>query len=107
MSVSRSQQSGEIKEFENTKDRQRVSDLADFYSIIRRTEALEAAYSRNAISQMEYAESCKLLISQFKTAETPLISTKAIANADSFFREFQVDCPRAYERLVISGILSQ
>ena len=95
---------GEIKAFDNSKERRRVEDLADFYSIIKRTEALEAAYSRDAVSRDEYSSACFLLISQFKTAERPLIATKAIADADSFFREYQLECPRAYERLISSGV---
>jgi ESCRT-I complex subunit VPS28 len=100
----RGKHNGEIKQFDNIKERQRVDDLADFYSIIKRTEALEAAYSRDAISRDEYSAACHLLISQFKTAEAPLLTTKAIASADSFFKEFHVDCPRAYERLISSGV---
>lgn len=94
----------EIKQFDNNKERSRVEDLADFYSIIKRTEALEAAYSRDAISQEDYSTACFLLISQFKTAEAPLIRQNAIASADAFFKEFHVDCPRAYERLISSGV---
>ena len=85
------------------KERKSLEDLADLYSIIRTTESLEAAYSRDAITPAEYAEACKRLISQFKTTEAALVSSKAIVSADSFIREFQVDCPRAYERLLISG----
>jgi hypothetical protein len=114
---------GEIKLFENTKvsrfylysqkgvefntfllqERKCVEDLADLYSIIRATESLEAAYSRDAITPDEYAEACKRLISQFKSTESALVSSKAIVSADKFITEFQVDCPRAYERLIVSG----
>mmetsp|Transcript_10255 Transcript_10255/g.15381 ORF Transcript_10255/g.15381 Transcript_10255/m.15381 type:complete len:218 (+) Transcript_10255:3-656(+) len=95
---------GEIKLFETSKERKSLEDLADLYSIIRATESLETAYSRDAITPSEYAESCKRLISQFKTTEVALVSSKAIISAENFIREYQVDCPRAYERLIISGV---
>ncbi len=95
--------SGEIKLFDNNKERNRLEDLADFYAIIKTTESLEAAYSRDATTPDEYADACKRLISQFKTAESALVSGKAIVSAEQFIREFQIDCPRAYERLIVSG----
>lgn len=58
---------GEIKLFDNTKERRGLESLADLYSIIRATEALETAYSRDSFSSGEYAEACTKLISQFKT----------------------------------------
>jgi ESCRT-I complex subunit VPS28 len=94
---------GEIKMYENSKERDHLERLADLYSIIKVTELLEAAYARDAITPSEYSESCNRLISQFKTTEKGLVLSKAIVSADSFFKEYQIDCPRAYERLVLSG----
>lgn len=94
----------EIKLYENNKERDQLERLADLYEIIKTTELLEAAYARDAINPQEYSENCNRLISQFKTTEKGLILSKAIENADTFFKEYQVDCPRAYERLVISGV---
>jgi ESCRT-I complex subunit VPS28 len=96
---------GEVKLYDNNKERNRLEDLADFYAIIKTTESLEAAYSRDATTPEEYADNCKRLISQFKTAESALISGKAIVSAEQFISEFQIDCPRAYERLIVSGII--
>lgn len=94
---------GEIKRFENTKERNRQEELADLFSIIRVTEALETAFSRDAITSSEYTEACTKLISQFKTTESALVSSKAIVSADAFFFEYQIDCPRAKERLLVAG----
>jgi ESCRT-I complex subunit VPS28 len=94
---------GEIKMYDNSKERDQLERLADLYSIIKATELLEAAYARDAITPNEYSESCGRLISQFKGTEKGLVLSKAIENADSFFKDYQIDCPRAYERLVISG----
>lgn len=90
--------------YENSKERDHLERLADLYSIIKVTELLEAAYARDAITPSEYSESCNRLISQFKTTEKGLVLSKAIVSADSFFKEYQIDCPRAYERLVLSGV---
>ena len=94
---------GEIRLFENSKERDHLERLADFYSIIKATDLLEAAYSRDAITPDAYTEACNRLISQFKATEKSLMQSKTIANADSFFTEYHVDCPRAFERLVVSG----
>eukprot|EP01040_Poterioochromonas_malhamensis_P002209 gene2208-2351_t len=94
----------EIKMYENSKERDQLERLADLYEIIKTTELLETAYARDAISPQEYSENCNRLISQFKTTEKGLVLSKAIENADTFFKEYQVDCPRAYERLILSGV---
>lgn len=95
--------SPEVKMYESSKERKGLDDLADLYAIIKATEALEAAYSRDACPANEYTDACKKLISQFKTTEAALVSSKAISSADMFMREYQIDCSRAYERLVIAG----
>lgn len=103
MSYNRPPVNGEIKLFENSKERKRTEELADLYAIIKTTESLEAAYSRDAIDSTEYAEACTKLISQFKTTEAALLSIGAIESADKFFREF-LDCPRARNRLLVVGV---
>lgn len=95
---------GEIKLFENSKERNRGEELADLFAIIRATESLEAAFSRDAISPSEYSEACTRLISQFKTTEAALVASSAIISADSFFKQYQIECPRAFERLLRTGV---
>lgn len=97
------QKLGEIKLFESTSERKRIEDLSDLYAIIRITESIEAAYGRDAVTAAEYTDECTKLISQFKSVESALISSKAIASAEVFIKEFQIECPRAYERLVVAG----
>ena len=89
-----------IKEYDNTKELTKNEELAEYYAIIKATELLEAVYSRDAILSVAYAEACTRLISQFQTTDAALVSGNHIANADSFFRHFNIDCPRAYDRLV-------
>lgn len=94
----------EIKLFENAKERSRCEDLSDLFAIIKTTDALEAAYSRDSLSSSEYSEACFKLISQFKTSESALVGSGAIVSADAFIREFDIECPRAYERLIKAGV---
>lgn len=93
----------EIKLYENSKERNRLEELSDLYAIIKATELLEAAYSRDCITASEYSDACSRTISQFKTTESALISRKSIVNTEAFMKEFQIDCPRAYERLIVAG----
>jgi ESCRT-I complex subunit VPS28 len=95
---------GEIKAYENSKERNDLNMLADLYSIIKVTDLLEAAYSRDAISAVEYNDECSKLIAQFKATEKGLILNRTIENAVEFYRDYQVDCPRAYHRLIEAGV---
>lgn len=96
----------EIKLYENSKERDLLEDLSDLYSIFKTTDLLEAAYSRDAITPAEYAEACNRFITQFKATEKGLIHSNAIVDAASFYREYDVDCPRAYHRLIEAGLSS-
>ena len=97
-------QYGEIPLYENSKERNRLQSLADFYAIIRATESLEAAFSRDDITPAAYSEACTRLISQFKSSESALVQGGLIESSDNFFREYTVDCPRANERLLRTGV---
>ena len=121
---------GEIKAYDNTKERNRCEELADLYAIIRTTESLEAVFARDAVTLPEYSESCTKLISQYKTTEAALVAAGgqlalilyykislmfsnyvvllqydniAIRSGELFFKEFKIECPRAFERLVRTG----
>jgi hypothetical protein len=96
--------SGEVKLFQDTSERRRYEELAELYAIIKATESLEAAFSRDSISPSEYAEACTRLISQFKSTESALITGSMITSAEAFMRDFDVDCPRAYDRLIRTGV---
>lgn len=94
----------EIKLYENSKERDHYDCLSDLYSIIKTTDLLEAAFSRDAINPDEYTEQCNKLISQFKATEKSLVLSKSIVDADTFYRQYQIDCPRAYARLFQAGV---
>lgn len=94
----------EIKLFQDSNERRRNEELGDLYSIIKTTESLEAAFSRDAITSSEYSEACTRLISQFKSTESALITGGMISSAELFMKEYEIDCPRAYDRLIKSGV---
>lgn len=94
----------EVRLYQDTNERRRNEELGDLYAIIKATEALEAAFSRDAITSSEYSEACTRLISQFKSTESALITGGMIKNAEVFMKEYEIDCPRAYDRLIKSGV---
>jgi ESCRT-I complex subunit VPS28 len=99
----------DVKLFESggiSTERDRMEKLADLYEIVRATEALETAYSRDAVKLEEYREACTKLISQFKNKEASLITSKYIQSADDYFKsnKYDISYASAYNRLVIFGI---
>ena len=91
----------EIELFETSRERERYDEQANLYAIIIATEHLERAFARDAITQKEYTDQCKKLISQFKLAERTL---RKEMSTETFMDIYQMDCPRASERLLKMGI---
>jgi ESCRT-I complex subunit VPS28 len=87
--------------YENSRERETLDEQANLYAIILATEHLERAYARDAVEPKEYTAQCKKLISQFKLAERVL---RGVMNTETFMAMYQMDCPRAEERLLKMGI---
>lgn len=94
--------SGEIR-FDG-KERRRLEDMGDLYSIIKTVQHLEKAYVRDSVLSEEYTNACQRLIAQFKTTEAAIRSDPQFAGTEAFIREFQMDCPLAHERLLVAGV---
>lgn len=94
----------EVKLYSNTQEKRALDDLAGLYSIINACEALETAYTRDAVSSDDYERECKRLISQFKLDEATLIGSGKIRDVPSFMAEYGVNCPRATHRLLEAGV---
>jgi ESCRT-I complex subunit VPS28 len=93
--------------YENSREREIYDEQANLYAIIIATEHLERAYARDAVEPKEYTAQCKKLISQFKLAERVLRSSNGkgmITTVEEFMSRYQMDCPRAEERLLKMGI---
>jgi len=91
----------EVPLFETSREREALDEKANLYAIILATEHLERAYARDAISPKEYSTQCKKLISQFKLAERVL---RGAVTTEDFMALYQMDCPRAAERLLKMGV---
>jgi ESCRT-I complex subunit VPS28 len=90
-----------IELYESSRERELFDEQANLYAIILATEHLERAYARDAVEPKEYTGQCKKLISQFKLAERVL---RGDMNTETFMALYQMDCPRAVERLLKMGI---
>lgn len=92
----------EVELFRNSRERQAYDDQATLYAIILATEHLERAYARDAVTQLEYTTECNKLISQFRLAEKAAL--KAGDTTETFMKLYDLDCPRATERLLNMGV---
>lgn len=90
----------ELPLYESNKERAELEELANLYAIILATEHLERAYSHNTISRDDYTEQCRGLLAQFRLAKLALPSGMTTEN---FMELYQMNCPRATERLLIMG----
>ncbi len=93
----------EVELYSSSRERQAYDDQATLYAIILATEHLERAYSRDAITQQEYVQECNKLISQFRLAEKAALP-KLNMTTEKFMELYQMDCPRATERLLSMGV---
>merc|ERR1712226_1380095 len=91
----------EVPLYETSRERQTYDEMANLYAIIMATEHLERAYVQDAIDAETYTSQCKKLISQFGVAEHVL---KDQMSTETFMSLYQMDCPRAVERLLVQGI---
>lgn len=91
----------EVELYRNSKERQTYDDQATLYAIILATEHLERAYARDAITQQEYTTECNKLISQFRLAEKAALGD---TTTEDFMKLYEMDCPRATQRLLIMGV---
>ena len=93
----------EVELYQSSRERQAYDDQATLYAIILATEHLERAYARDAVTQQEYVAECNKLISQFKMAEKAALP-KLNMTTETFMQVYQMDCPRAVERLLNMGV---
>lgn len=60
---------------------------------------VERAFSSDSVNEDTYQSTCLRLMAQFRTTEEALRRDGALRDLDTFVAEYQVDCPRALERL--------
>ena len=91
----------EVPLYENSRQRQSYDEMANLYAIIMATEHLERSYALDAIDEKTYLEQCNRLISQFGVAEHAI---RGQMTTETFMKIYQMDCPRAVERLLVEGV---
>eukprot|EP00775_Hariotina_reticulata_P006864 gene6864-7080_t len=93
---------GEVKLWNNTKEREKYENLADLYAILKCTEKLERAYVRDGVTAKEYEGQCEKLIAQFKMLWGSMKET--VPSIETFMQQYHMQCPMAYTRLVQVGL---
>ncbi|KAJ3426636.1 vacuolar protein sorting 28 isoform 2 vps28 [Anaeramoeba flamelloides] len=93
-----------LKLFTNTKEREKVDNFANLYSIIKTVDFLERAYVRDAISSEDYTKECGKLISQFKVA-LDSVGMK-IENVSQWMKNYGMNCKAAEKTLIEQGVPS-
>jgi len=91
-----------IKLYTTTAERQKIDQMADLYSLIKTVQHLETAYTRDAVSEEKYTNTCKKLISKFKTLKAAC--SQLVPNIDKFITEYHMDCKAARHRLLRVGV---
>ncbi|KAK5170905.1 Vacuolar protein-sorting-associated protein 28 [Saxophila tyrrhenica] len=91
----------EVRLAENAAERDLYESLAEIYSIIVTLDALEKAYLRDSIKEIEYTETCDRLLRQYRSTLTDESVEAAFGDLESFKREWDLEVPRATERLKI------
>ncbi|KAK5121239.1 hypothetical protein LTR85_005405 [Meristemomyces frigidus] len=91
----------EVKLADNAAERDLYESLAEIYSIIITLDALEKAYLRDSIKESEYTETCDRLLRQYKSNLADETVAAAFGNLESFKLEWDLEVPKATERLKI------
>eukprot|EP01130_Rhizamoeba_saxonica_P013321 TRINITY_DN5681_c0_g1_i1.p1 TRINITY_DN5681_c0_g1~~TRINITY_DN5681_c0_g1_i1.p1 ORF type:complete len:222 (-),score=42.15 TRINITY_DN5681_c0_g1_i1:19-684(-) len=95
--------SRKIRLASNNREKEIFDEKANLYSIIKTTNALEKAYSNDAISIDEYQSECSKLIGQFHTAKR-ITGINSAEEIKKFMNEYSLVCRAAEFRLLEVGI---
>lgn len=82
--------SQEVKLANTSADRDLYESLAEIYSIIITLDALERAYLKDSITEVEYTETCNRLLKQYKSNLSDDNVAKAFKDLESFKLEWNV-----------------
>ncbi|KAK4786701.1 hypothetical protein SAY86_010534 [Trapa natans] len=92
----------EMKLWKDKRERDMYDNFAELYAIIRATEKLEKAYIRDVIVPSDYEVECQKLITQYRTLASTL--KDIVPSIERFADTYNLDCPAAINRLVVSGV---
>ncbi|KAI9839410.1 MAG: Vacuolar protein-sorting-associated protein 28 [Sclerophora amabilis] len=91
----------EVKLTTSNAERELYDSLAEIYSIIVTLDAIEKAYIKDSITEAEYTETCNRLLKHYKAILGDDAVSKEFGDLETFKREWDIECPRATERLRI------
>ncbi|KAF2470956.1 vacuolar protein sorting-associated protein-like protein Vps28 [Lindgomyces ingoldianus] len=89
----------EVKLSTTSTERDLYDSLAEIYSIIITLDALEKAFLKESITEGDYTERCSRLLKQYKSNLADETVARAFGDLETFKREWNMECPRATERL--------
>ncbi|KAF2401578.1 ESCRT-1 complex, Vps28 subunit [Trichodelitschia bisporula] len=89
----------EAKLATNNAERDLYESLGEVYSIITTLDALEKAYLKDSVAEGQYTETCSRLLKQYKSNLQDESVAKAFGDLESFMKEWDMECPRARERI--------
>ncbi|THZ26522.1 VPS28-domain-containing protein [Aureobasidium pullulans] len=91
----------ELKLANNSAERDLYESLAEIYSIIVTLEALERAFLKDSVSETDYTDTCSRLLKQYKSNLADDSVARAFGSLESFKLEWNLEVPRATDRLKI------
>ncbi|KAI9744610.1 MAG: Vacuolar protein-sorting-associated protein 28 [Claussenomyces sp. TS43310] len=91
----------EVKLAETRAERDLYDSLAEVFSIVITLDELEKAYLKDAVPESDYTEICDRLLKQYKAILADEGVAKAFVDLDTFKNEWDMEVPRATERIRI------
>jgi ESCRT-I complex subunit VPS28 len=90
-----------VKLAENRAERDVQDSLAEIFSIIVTLDELEKAFLKDAIPEADYTEICERSLKQYKSILADETVAKRFVGLEEFKAEFDMEVPRATERLKV------
>ncbi|KAI0410020.1 ESCRT-1 complex, Vps28 subunit [Xylaria palmicola] len=91
----------EVKLAETRAERDLQDSLAEIFSIIVTLDELERAFLKDAIPESDYTEICERSLKQYKSILADETVAKAFVGLGEFKAEWDLEVPRATERLKV------
>ncbi|KAB5549969.1 ESCRT-1 complex, Vps28 subunit [Coniochaeta sp. 2T2.1] len=89
----------EVKLSETRAERDLQDSLAEIFSIVVTLDELEKAFLKDAIPEADYTEICERSLKQYKSILADETVAKAFVGLEEFKAEWDLEVPRATERL--------
>ncbi|CAK9301743.1 unnamed protein product [Gordionus sp. m RMFG-2023] len=88
----------EIKLYNSPREREKLDNEAELFSVICTLQNLEKAYIKDAVPPKEYTASCSKLLVQYKAA-FKLVQGSEFKTVEDFLKHYRCTFPAAMERI--------